>query len=390
MSDSEKRAACVQKRKAEKKDPKIGTGNKPTMTSYKPKNEGLKEIIKSKLNEFLTEQQTPNLQQRYGFDTQTAPSDYLGRQGDVGKRYAELEKMDLLKKQSEEKIQKLRQEFSCLPSLNQQNKPIDPKLRDSLLLTLKWIKDNEDRATQIFGISKDTLYYLFKLAMTAAHTHSDWGTAPDETRNRKIASLVDTVLGEIGDWIFKGVKGKSPSTGLYQMQAPVYRSMKGTHQLTGKKNIENIWESQITSTLAAMEYFLTLYRQAQSSAKSGPSVTRDGKALVQSTGDHAWDIAITGYQWPVEDLIKKYCKTKNQDGSYNTDYLGPCDKKQVQPFRTEDEAKRAGKKYAGILNVQQNEPVQNFLPEKFVSGTQYSTYDLLNTTKRLIKQMSCF
>jgi len=37
MSDSQKKAACAQKRKAEKKDPKIGTGNKPTMTSYKPK-----------------------------------------------------------------------------------------------------------------------------------------------------------------------------------------------------------------------------------------------------------------------------------------------------------------------------------------------------------------
>lgn len=37
MSDSQKKAACAQKRKAEKKNPKIGTGNKPTMTSYKPK-----------------------------------------------------------------------------------------------------------------------------------------------------------------------------------------------------------------------------------------------------------------------------------------------------------------------------------------------------------------
>jgi hypothetical protein len=37
MSDSQKRAACSQKRRAEKKDPKTGTGNKPTMTSYKPK-----------------------------------------------------------------------------------------------------------------------------------------------------------------------------------------------------------------------------------------------------------------------------------------------------------------------------------------------------------------
>jgi hypothetical protein len=37
MSDSEKKAACAQKRKAEKTNPKIGTGNKPKMVSYKPK-----------------------------------------------------------------------------------------------------------------------------------------------------------------------------------------------------------------------------------------------------------------------------------------------------------------------------------------------------------------
>jgi hypothetical protein len=37
MSDSQKKAACAQKRREEKKDPKIGKGNKPTMVSYKPK-----------------------------------------------------------------------------------------------------------------------------------------------------------------------------------------------------------------------------------------------------------------------------------------------------------------------------------------------------------------
>ena len=37
MSASQKQAACAQKRREEKKDPKIGKGNKPTMVSYKPK-----------------------------------------------------------------------------------------------------------------------------------------------------------------------------------------------------------------------------------------------------------------------------------------------------------------------------------------------------------------
>ena len=37
MTDAQKKSACSQKRKAENKKPKTGTGNKPTMVSYKPK-----------------------------------------------------------------------------------------------------------------------------------------------------------------------------------------------------------------------------------------------------------------------------------------------------------------------------------------------------------------
>jgi hypothetical protein len=37
MSDSQKRAACQQKRAAERKDPQTGKGQKPIMTSYKPR-----------------------------------------------------------------------------------------------------------------------------------------------------------------------------------------------------------------------------------------------------------------------------------------------------------------------------------------------------------------
>jgi hypothetical protein len=56
MSDSQKKAACAQKRREEKKDPKVGKGNKPTMVSYKPKkkkNEGLRNLIHKVLRESL-------------------------------------------------------------------------------------------------------------------------------------------------------------------------------------------------------------------------------------------------------------------------------------------------------------------------------------------------
>jgi hypothetical protein len=47
MSDAEKKSACSTKRKAEKKNPKPGTGNKPTMVS----NESIRKVIHKFLNE---------------------------------------------------------------------------------------------------------------------------------------------------------------------------------------------------------------------------------------------------------------------------------------------------------------------------------------------------
>jgi hypothetical protein len=52
MTDAQKKSACSQKRREEKKDPKVGKGNKPTMVSYKPKNESLRDTITTILNEY--------------------------------------------------------------------------------------------------------------------------------------------------------------------------------------------------------------------------------------------------------------------------------------------------------------------------------------------------
>jgi hypothetical protein len=56
MTDSQKKSACAQKRSAEKKDTQTGKGQKPVMTSYKPKkskNESLQQTIKRILREDL-------------------------------------------------------------------------------------------------------------------------------------------------------------------------------------------------------------------------------------------------------------------------------------------------------------------------------------------------
>jgi hypothetical protein len=54
MSDSEKRSACSQKRREEKKDPKVGKGNKPTMVSYKPRNESSENKVRITESELIS------------------------------------------------------------------------------------------------------------------------------------------------------------------------------------------------------------------------------------------------------------------------------------------------------------------------------------------------
>ena len=55
MTDAQKRAACQQKRRAEKKEPKTGTGNSPTMVSYKPKKKKQNEsVLKNLILKVLT------------------------------------------------------------------------------------------------------------------------------------------------------------------------------------------------------------------------------------------------------------------------------------------------------------------------------------------------
>lgn len=52
MTDAQKKAACQQKRREEKKNPKSGTGNSPTMTSYKPKKKN-ESVLKKTILEIL-------------------------------------------------------------------------------------------------------------------------------------------------------------------------------------------------------------------------------------------------------------------------------------------------------------------------------------------------
>jgi hypothetical protein len=93
MSDSEKKAACQQKRKAEKKDTQTGKGQKPVMTSYKPKNEStMSKTIK------LTESDLMRLVKRVIKEQDTTKEyDYMFIGGDSFNEPNPAEKLYLMK-----------------------------------------------------------------------------------------------------------------------------------------------------------------------------------------------------------------------------------------------------------------------------------------------------
>ena len=95
MSASEKRSACQQKRKAEKKDPKIGKGNKPTMTSYKPRNENLKSIIKKVLKEHYDSQRLYPVEDIY--------SQMIGAPIEIRRLVKRLEPVDCINSRAEKR-----------------------------------------------------------------------------------------------------------------------------------------------------------------------------------------------------------------------------------------------------------------------------------------------
>ena len=82
MSDSEKKSACSQKRRAEKKDTQKGKGQKPVMTSHKKKNESVDtNLIQSVLKEYIEVKHNISEEMQYHIDNNIPISENIFRPG---------------------------------------------------------------------------------------------------------------------------------------------------------------------------------------------------------------------------------------------------------------------------------------------------------------------
>ena len=91
MSDSEKKAACAQKRRAEKKDTQTGKAQKPVMTSYKPKdkkNESIDRLVNIVLESINDNKTIISEDMKYHIKNNVPVSENIFRTG--SKKYFEI------------------------------------------------------------------------------------------------------------------------------------------------------------------------------------------------------------------------------------------------------------------------------------------------------------
>jgi hypothetical protein len=91
MSDYEKKAACAQKRRAEKKDTQTGKGQKPVMTSYKPKdkkNESIDRLVNIVLENINDNKTIISEDMKYHINNNVPISENVFRTG--SKKYFEI------------------------------------------------------------------------------------------------------------------------------------------------------------------------------------------------------------------------------------------------------------------------------------------------------------
>jgi hypothetical protein len=83
------------------------------------------------------------------------------------------------------------------------------------------------------------------------------------------------------------------------------------------------------------------------------------------TGDFNWDVAIVSYIYPEELYQKKYCRTKNNDGTLNTEWAAPCNEKTYEPYKTKESMpSNETRKFPGKLIVDQGNVIKNFFAKR--------------------------
>ena len=337
MSDSEKRSACQQKRKAEKSHPKTGTGNKPKMVSYKPKNESyLRGIIRSIISEQIT----------YYKDDKGNPKTLTGPMS-VPKGGTKISK-DEFDKLSRPAILNTNTQstsvFKCVPLLF-----IEP--------IKKFIGEGYDKR-------------FLKASLGVIGRESDFGTSKRYTFTAPLKSL----------WAYVG--GQT-SVGPGQIKP----------ETAEKYGLE---VSDLNTSEGSLKGVYKILRDNYNTAiKMGYSDDKPSVNFSSGTGSAALDMAIIGFNLGQSKIVK-YCKTTNPNIKKPCSMAGKVIEEQsvigaptFGTVTTSQKTDTLNKKKFTVLN----EWVPNYLPnyksERW-DGVNISSHGYVKEVASKIKNFNCF
>ena len=310
MSDSEKRSACQQKRRAEKSNPKSGTGNKPKLVSYKPRNEiKITEQQLERLIAVLTEQSN---EYKWTPLISSTPDKGLS----TSTTYSSITPINIKSK------------FNCL----------EPEI---------------SAAVEYVMASGIDLFYI-KYALGVLGRESDYGkifgkygvkAAPEYVMNKisetnpEFKIIIQYIAKKFGkdNWV--------PSMGVAQMTPDIAKKY--------GINLEDLM-SLSGSLLAASKYLIDLYKELSSFFDANqPSKIIYNKQLINnpsSTGNAVLDATIMSYNLGSSKFKKSYCKTNSDE------YMGPCNSPngEFQPFPKD--------RPNFILKVDKTNVIKNYIP----------------------------
>lgn len=260
-----------------------------------------------------------------------------------------VERMDYREKSIapfEEKFKKnlqfLQNTYSCIPTkssntwASKQIKDISSDTRTSILRTIFFIKENKSKILSTFNCDEKTLVFLFKLALSLGDQQTGLGTTFQDNENlsrfiTKFDSIVSNILNTFtGSKSYKSplmtaakkVKGKEASVGTFQIHPSHIENLTKTQKLTGTNSSDSdlLYKDITVGILAVMELLWNTYTNIKKTNNfNGPSVDYNGRVIPGLSGDYNWDVTLSSYDWKLDKLSKKYCKT-DEPG-----YLAPCE-----------------------------------------------------------------
>lgn len=301
-------------------------------------------------------EQTTQIKQRYGVDPAVAPSDYLGKGG-------ELERQNFSRNVLFDNVN-----YKCLPK--------------SLQGFANYVRIHKGDLMKKLQVDEKTLLLMTKAAMGTIGRETSFGHGTEFTddaaefmMNWGMGLIPKAVVGGIN--LYRDVRGQNKRT----MSLGPAQFTPETWKAYGLDEKVGPYEESFNMIKQGLGTIYRINNDYQRALKvgtgTGPSVNpiaqRQGKLkTINGTGNNALDLAIVSHN--MANMINKWCETSDPN------YAGPCNETTYQPFKdSKPEIK---------VNVNRNKQILNYFPNK-KSGA-ITSIGYLEEVVKYINKFQCF